>query len=103
MPLRDPSFDDDRTQYNHQAAECEIILRRLFPDIHWRVARYEALVQHGRIRPNVRPPEWLRIEATSKNGHASHSLEVDRSFFAQVSSPAGLLAVIGERVKRELA
>ena len=28
MPLRDLSFDDDRTQYNHQAAECQLILRR---------------------------------------------------------------------------
>jgi hypothetical protein len=102
MPLREVSFGRDLIQYNDQAAEYEIILRRLFPNIRWRIARYEMLVQQGKLRPDVRPPNWFLIEATSTNGSSSQSTEVDRSFFKHVSSPEALLSIIGERLTREL-
>ncbi len=103
MALREVNFDHDLIRYNDQVAEYEIILRRLFPGIRWRIARYEMLVQQGKLRPDVRPPNWLLIEATSTNGASSQSTEVDRSFFDHVSSPEGLLSIIGERLTRELA
>jgi len=101
--LREFTFNDDQAEYNHQAAACEIVLRRLFPDIHWRVARYEALVQQRTIRPYIRPPDWLLIEATTMNGDASQSIKLERCFFEHVSSPAALLSIVGDRLKREIA
>ncbi len=83
--------------------EAEDILRQLFPRLWWRVARSEALVRAGTIRLNGPPPDWLLITATSKGGHAHQSVELDLAFFACVSEPTALLAVVGKRLEDEVA
>ncbi len=102
MTLRERSFDHDRSQYNDYAAEYAIILRRLFPDLRWRVLDYESLLQQRWIAPNSPPPSWVLIEATSKNKLSSQSVQIDLSFFEQVSSPEGLLSIVGDRLRREV-
>ena len=103
MSLRDPSFADDCAQYDSRAAQYERILRQLFPELGWRVARYQMLVDEAKIRPNVCPPAWLLIEVSSQDGQVHQTTEVDLHFFACVSDEAGLLAIVGKRLKAELA
>jgi hypothetical protein len=43
MTLRDRSFADDCALYDSRAVQYERILRQLFPELGWRVARYQML------------------------------------------------------------
>ena len=103
MSLRDHTFAAACTRYDQHAAQYERILRQLFPELGWRVARYQMLVDEAKIRPNVCPPAWLLIEASRKDRQAHHSMELDLDFVARVSDVASLLAVIGGRLKDALA
>ena len=103
MSLGDPSFADQCAQYDSRAAQYERILRQVFPELGWRVARYQMLVDEAKIPPNVCPPAWLLIEASRKDRQAHHSMELDLDFVERVSDVASLLAVIGGRLKDALA
>jgi hypothetical protein len=103
MTLRELSVDPDISEYDHLAATYEGILQRLFPDLCWRILRYQSLVQEHKIEPHTRPPAWVLIETTRQHNPVCHSITIDLSFFNHVSTPEGLLSVIGNRLKREVA
>ena len=102
MTLREVSVDPGISEYDHLVATYEIVLRRLFPDLRWRVLRYQSLVQEHKIESHTRPPAWVLIEATRQHNSVSHPITIELSFFNHVSTPEGLLLVIGGRLKREI-